>query len=587
MNNKIIFIIALSITDITQATGQSLQPEVTDVKSDSSVTITQKENESVIKNDERESISDKESAIKSRVDVDAIKQVEKGDSQLHKEAEETTANKKAQFDILEIRVKGNTLLSKKVLEKSVYSFLGYKKTLDDVEQARSTLEKSYKSAGYPAVVVSIPEQKINNGIVKIQVVEGKISRVRISGSQYHSLTNIKQKVPALSRGNVLYLPDVQQQLNNLNQSSPDRKITPVLRPGRSPGTVEVELKVQDTLPMHGEVEINNRNSSTTTKTRASASLRYDNLFQKQHSFGLQYQISPEKTEEVKVLALTYIMPVSSENDRLVIYGIDSNSKVSTLGDTTVLGNGKILGVRWVKPLTGTQSYFHSISPGFDYKDFEDTQEIDGTDTIFPISYWSTTFRYDASVISQQQLYQYNASIVFGVPINSRQNEFTSKRVNSKTNFLFFTGGVSHKYSFENKYEIRTRLDAQIATSPLISNEQFSAGGATSVRGYFESQLVNDTGITASLELVSPPLYESIKDINDFRLHLFYDGSKSWRKDPLPGEGDSSQISGAGVGFRLKALNDLSATMDVAWALKDQGEIKKNDVRLHFKLAYEF
>ena len=83
-------------------------------------------------------------------------------------------------------------------------------------------------------------------------------------------------------------------------------MTPVLRPGKTPGTVEVDLKVKDELPLHGSLELNDRYSTDTSRLRLSAMLRYDNLWQKEHSFSLQYQTAPEKPGEVKVWSGTYL-----------------------------------------------------------------------------------------------------------------------------------------------------------------------------------------------------------------------------------------------------------------------------------------
>lgn len=115
----------------------------------------------------------------------------------------TSEGEQSGFDLWELRVKGNTLLDKKQLEMTIYPFLGPKKTIDVVEQARSTLENLYQMQGYKTVSVDIPEQDVVNGVVYLQVVEGKISRLRVKDSRYFSLGKIKSAVPALGKGTSL------------------------------------------------------------------------------------------------------------------------------------------------------------------------------------------------------------------------------------------------------------------------------------------------------------------------------------------------------------------------------------------------
>ncbi|MGH8500128.1 MAG: ShlB/FhaC/HecB family hemolysin secretion/activation protein, partial [Methylococcales bacterium] len=277
------------------------------------------------------------------------------------------------FDIWEYRVKGNRLLQQKVVERSVYSFLGEGKSIDDVDKARQSLETAYRSAGYPTVLVDIPEQNVLNGVVYLNVTEGQVDRLKITGSKYHSLEKIRGKIPSVSEGSVPKLSAFQEQVNQLNAQSPDRKITPILRAGRTPGKVEVELKVNDALPLHGGIELNNQRSASTTSLRTLINLRYDNLWQMFHSASLQFQISPQNSNQVQVWAGTYVMPVFDSDMRLAFYGVGSNSKtgVASAGGLTVIGSGLIFGLRLINPLDTIENYYHSATFGVDYKSFNE------------------------------------------------------------------------------------------------------------------------------------------------------------------------------------------------------------------------
>ncbi len=104
------------------------------------------------------------------------------------------------FDIWEFRVSGNTLLKRQAVERTVYPYLGPSKTIKDVEKARKALEKRYHKAGYATVLVNIPQQKVDDGIVRLKVTEGRLGRVLVTGSHYFSLQQIRAEVPALEKG---------------------------------------------------------------------------------------------------------------------------------------------------------------------------------------------------------------------------------------------------------------------------------------------------------------------------------------------------------------------------------------------------
>ncbi|MFM2007264.1 MAG: hypothetical protein RLZZ09_2919, partial [Pseudomonadota bacterium] len=132
----------------------------------------------------------------------------------------------ARFDVWEYQIDGNTTLDNRIIEKTVYGFLGENKGLNDVEQARSALEKAYHEAGYQAALVTIPEQDVQEGVVVLRVTEGTVDQLKVTGSRYFSPSHIKEQVPALAEGTPLNTVKAQEQLTKLAGENPDRQVTP-------------------------------------------------------------------------------------------------------------------------------------------------------------------------------------------------------------------------------------------------------------------------------------------------------------------------------------------------------------------------
>src|SRR5262245_29817787 len=106
------------------------------------------------------------------------------------------AQEQSKFDVFEFRVLGNDVLPQIEVERAVYPFLGPDKSLQDVEAARVALETTYKNKGYGTVFVDIPEQNVENGIVRLRVTEGKLDRIRVQGATYVSAKEIRERLPA-------------------------------------------------------------------------------------------------------------------------------------------------------------------------------------------------------------------------------------------------------------------------------------------------------------------------------------------------------------------------------------------------------
>lgn len=496
----------------------------------------------------------------------------------------------APFDIWEYQVKGNTLLPTEDIERAVYGHLGPHKTIDDVEAARKQLEKLYQDRGYGTVFVDIPEQDVSGGVVTLKVTEGQVERLRVTGSRYFSLGRIKARVPSLAKGKVPHLPDVQKELAALNSSTPDRVITPVLRPGLTPGKVEVELKVKDELPLHGSLELNDRYTADTTRLRLNGTLRYDNLWQREHSLSVSYQVSPQDPGEVEVFSGTYLLKSPFSDHLLALYGVSSSTDVATVGTLGVIGSGVIGGARYIIPLRSLDNYFHSVTLGADYKDFSESIALQGSDSLnTPISYLMFATQYAGTWLTEGATTHLTIGVNFALRgLGNTQKEFENKRFNADPNFAYLRASFDRVQPLFRDASLFVRLQGQVANSPLISNEQFSAGGVDSVRGYLESQVLADDGMDGTLELRSSSLADYVSPrLNQLQMLAFVDGAAMRVRQALPSQASAYYLWSAGVGLKLTALKNLKAALFWAWPFETAGSTAAGDSRLHFDLGYEF
>ncbi len=503
------------------------------------------------------------------------------------------ASENASFDLLELRVKGNTLLKGTLVERVVYPFLGPKKTIDTVVSAQKALESLYHDKGYQTVLVDIPEQDVENGIVYLDVIEGKVSRLRVKGSRYFSLNKIKAGVPELAVGKVPNMTVMQEQIDKLGIQSEDRRIAPVLRAGDTPGTLEVDLNVKDELPLHGRLELNGRNTAATSRLRLVSSLHYDNLWQKMHSASLMFQVSPEESQEVQVWAGTYALPVPALDSKLALYAVSSSStaQIAQVGNSNVIGIGEIYGIRLIKPLPGLGDYSHNFTVGADYKDFkENLNFVDlGKEIKTPIHYLPFMAQYDASLIDKNFRAAFNLGVHFAIRglAASSPKDFDEKHFKSRSNYAYLTAETQVNYDLPWGVELASRITGQLADSPLIPNEQFSLGGMQSIRGYFETQALADDGFTASMEFRSPRLVPIKLDyINKLQGLVFVDGGMGWSKKT---QGPQKHVALASVGFglRLQMWKYLSGVLDVGFPLLGINTINSGDPKVHFSIATEF
>jgi hemolysin activation/secretion protein len=502
---------------------------------------------------------------------------------------ESPAAREPRFDVYEYAVRGNTTLPVTAVERAVYPFLGEQRTIQDVEAARAALEKAYRDAGFQTVSVEIPEQQVQGGVVNLRVVEGRVDRVRVVGARYYSQGQILSRAPSVAAGGVPYFPAVQKDIAALNTSD-NLRVLPVLRPGVHFGTTEIDLNVQDRLPLSWNAELNNYYSPNTTHLRFLAGARYDNLWQLQHSISAQVQVSPEDTSEVKAFSASYFAPLGGDRGYVGGYYVISRSNVAAVGDQVVLGNGDILGLRWIKPLPPSERYTHSLTLGIDYKDFQQNVTVPGQPGIEqPIQYVPLSASYTGTLQGKKGITAFTTGLTFGVsPLSASEEEFANKRFNATSNFVIWKWQAQRTQMLSTWLSAFGEIDGQLANQPLVSNEQFTAGGVTSVRGYLEAEEIGDDGAHASFELRANVPSQTIGSrIDELELHVFAEGAYLTIQDPLPGTSGSAWLASAGVGLRARAFGGMRLKLDVGVPFKSTLYTQAGDPRLQVSASYTY
>jgi hemolysin activation/secretion protein len=507
------------------------------------------------------------------------------------------------FDLLEFEIAGNSVLPVPAVEKAVMPFLGPQRTLADVEQAREALEKAYQGAGFLSVFVDIPEQRIEGGVVRLRVVEGRVDRLAVTGSRYFDQGVIRQGVPALAPGTVPDFNQMQAQIGALTRQQ--RQLQPVLRPGRTPGTLDAEIKVSDELPLQATVELNNRHAADTDPWRLQGNLRYDNLFQRDHSVAITAIVAPFEPQQSQVLALNYSAPLAPDWAALA-YAVWSDSEVEPLGVATVFGKGTTLGARAVVQMGASRE--HQLAFGVDYKDLQERTVAGSGELSTPLRYLPFTLAYTGTWAEARTLTTFNSSWTFAMRSLLQRDvecpgtigpvdQFACKREGGDGSFGYWRADLRHTRPLADlgglPGAVALRLGWQLAGKPLVPAEQFVAGGADSVRGYLEAEGSGDEGALVSAEWRSANLWPAAGEaasglrIDDLTLAAFVDAARLRVREPSVGQDARFTLAGTGVGLRLRALRQLAADLDLAWPLRSTANSASGDPRLHVRLQAAF
>jgi len=161
------------------------------------------------------------------------------------------------FQVDRYEVRGNTLLPTNVIRAPWRRTPGRRWTRTPSPKPRPLCSWSITSAATADGEGDIAAAKSDEQHLLLEVIEGKLTAIRILHNRHFSSNNIMASLP--------YLKTLESGQRTLNEnvfngelaranSNPDRQISPEIRPGLEPGTSALILDVKDRLPLHGRLD---------------------------------------------------------------------------------------------------------------------------------------------------------------------------------------------------------------------------------------------------------------------------------------------------------------------------------------------
>jgi hemolysin activation/secretion protein len=526
--------------------------------------------------------------------------------------------------VREFLVEGNTLMAPERVREIVGKYQGPNKSFRDLEKAKQDLEAAYHAMGYVSVLVTLPEQTIENGTVRLEVIEARLGSIKVSNNRYYSQWNIRSKLPSLKVGELLYEPALVKDLDALN-ANPDLKVAPTLKPGSEPGLINVELKTTDRLPFHGRVQADNQGPLFTPRNRVTLEGQYTNLFDKDHILTVTTVQTPEDIGAVQSYGVSYVAPIKWPDHLLSVYASKSLFTASLpvanlpLGGSSIniVGNATAAGVRYFFPVFPKASGSHKLSVGADFLRLEKTEAIfpgflGSAVVLSPIQYTPLSMGYAGLLSDQWGVTQFGATVrgyCCGIIPGGRKTDFAGdpndpfnkpgSRAGSSGSFAVVRGNLDRHHTLPYGFDLHLRADGQWASEPLIPAEAYFAGGYETVRGYINFEALGDHAARGRAELTTPELIpipvdyfwqrrRSTEWAIGWKLAAFYDAANLWVQEPLPGQQEQFRLESVGWGLRVampKKVGEIR--IDQGYALQNLNVTKRGDSFVHFVVSAGF
>lgn len=465
--------------------------------------------------------------------------------------------------------------------------------VDALTVITDTVTQYYRSAGLILTTAFLPEQEIDNGIVTIAIVYGRLSGVMIEDNQLYDAQQLSNPFREFIDAPVdVYAIETGLLLMN---DFPGYEATAVFVPGDAPGTSQLVIKTLEETSFSSQLWFDNYGTESTGEYRVRAGATLNNLFnledrlavtlvqafQPQNSLygGVDYSFSyfePSIRAGVSYIQSSYDvggiladLGVSGESESLKLYGQGYlvRSKTSNLFVTTELAQKSASSDGLGIP-TEDKLAVISAAVGFDSPD-----------------YWlggrhAGNLRIHTGLEGQLGAMDGNGDL--------KSSRLLRNGGRAGGGFTKITANYSHSFPVnlapitQNTY-LLVRLELQQTSDALVSMERMSLGGPFSVRGYPIAEFLADSGQLFSLEYVarSRPL-EEFPWLGNLQLSVYYDYGSGESNDVLANEEDSVTLSSIGIGAQVLPSDGLQVKVDLGIPLGSHEP--SNDKSLQFFLT---
>ncbi|MDO8312973.1 MAG: ShlB/FhaC/HecB family hemolysin secretion/activation protein, partial [Sideroxyarcus sp.] len=492
------------------------------------------------------------------------------------------------FAIDRFVVEGAKLLTQAEFDKAVAPYVGKQKDFSDVQHALEAVEELYAQRGYSAVHVLLPEQELEAGTVRFQVIEGRFGTVTVKDNRFASEENVLNAIPSVRKGGVPSAKRIARELRLANEN-PARQLNVVLKAGEQDDQVDASVLVTDSDPVQWSATLDNSGSKETGRSRLGFSFRDANAFDSDHVAQVQIQMSPQYLDRVKVFGGSYKIPLYQYGHSVEFFGGYSNVNSLVGGLSNFQGGGLMFSSRYNVPLERWGTFDPRVTFGLDWRKFSKIELTNPPPTILydDIVVTPLSVAYSAQGRMGKGDVNFNGSFVLNVPTMSqgKSADFAAyDHINfssPKPAYKVLRYGAAYFAAFAKDWQFRTALSGQWSGDTLIQGEQMRLGGADAVRGFSEGSETGEVGAKLNLEVYSPA-YE--KGDAKLRGLVFVDGGMVKVKG-----GNSTTISGAGFGLRSAYSEHYSLRLDVGRIMKagNDPEQLKGDWRIHASLSATF
>lgn len=448
----------------------------------------------------------------------------------------------------DIRFSGNSRFTSSELLLLVQNQINRPQDLAGIQAMANHISQYYRDNGYPFAQALIPAQSLANGILELQVVEGRYGQVTATSDDPTLAAATTPWLSALRTGTPIESASLERSMLLLGDL-PGIAITPVMRPGTRQGDGDLEVHVNSRQRVMGSIGADNHGSRFSGEYRGRASLSAYHLATMGDELSLTSLYSNEHTW---LGDLRYSTPLGARGIRGEL-GYAYTDYTLGEGFEVYTGTADVYSVGVYYPLVRSQQSNVSLSARYLYKDLHDDIDLFNYRRATSSHGLPLGIRFDHRDTLGAGGVTYGSVALTPGTLSQTQTELED----SDYGFTYVTLDVARIQALGSGFELYGRINAQWTDIDSIDgSERFFLGGPYGVRAYPVGEGSDSRGWLAQLE-------GRYHVGNGMAPYVFVDGGRT-----LGGgnDDDARSLAGAGIGLRYQHER-ISLNVSSAWKLE--------------------
>ena len=483
------------------------------------------------------------------------------------------------IDVKAYRFSGLVSIDESELRPVVAEFIGPDKTFDDLQAAADAVSELLQRKGYFVAQAYLPEQKIEQGIVEIAVLQGRLAKVRVELEDGVPVSReiIEGLLSGLVPGTVLHRDTVERALFLVSDLR-GLNVRSIVEPGAEPGTSNLVLKVSPGRRIDGLVEFDNHSSRFTGDYRLGGGVNFNSPLGRGDLLSFRGLLGvPGGGADLDFGRVSYLTPVGPYGTKLGAAYLRVNYHLGTSLFDPLDQNGRseVISLFGLHPFIRGRNLNLFGQGSFDNRDFEDDRRAVGIRSERRTRVGSIGLVGDSrdaligGGINNFSLGYTRGDLDIQSPADFAADQSTLGQ-RTAGSYSRVNGSLARLNSIGKNTALFASYSFQWASKNLDASEKMALGGPNAVRAYGVGEATSDAGHLFTAEIrFGMPKSEHLP--GNFVASAFFDyGRGTLNEDPLPLQvaGNVRTLRGAGVGLTWAQQDDFLLRATLAWRLSD-------------------